>query len=200
LHRLFAAARKERGTIEGIPAGYWWEGFLAFVFCTAERKGAALALRWEWIDLARLTATIPPQVRKGRTKAGQYRLWPEIVPLLVRIQEPQRELVFPWPKCERAYYTVYDRILRDAGLPVNRNAKTHCLRASHATWQAAVGADAAGALLHSDPATTRKHYIDVRHLPPVENKLFVPWTGEQVEFRLPSSELPAELDQSLAWI
>jgi hypothetical protein len=65
--------------------------------------------------------------------------------------------------------------LERAGLPNDSRHKTHCLRCSHATWLAVMGGNPSAALMHSDPATTQKHYIDSRLCPPVQPKLFVPW-------------------------
>lgn len=172
---LFEACRWEPGKIAGIRAGWWWEAFLAFVLSTSERLGASLATRWEWLDLALLSVTIPPLVRKGGRKAGHYELWPEIVPLIERIKMPPRELVFPWDRSESCYFYRYGRILERAGLPNAPNWKTHSLRCTHATWRQMAGGDASRTLTHSDPATTRRHYIDVRHLPKDDVRLPVPW-------------------------
>lgn len=177
LRRLFASAAKERGRIAGIPAELWWTSYLAFVFSTSERKGAALAVRISWLDFDRGSVTIPPSSRKGGRKWGVYPIWPELVPLLRQCiaADSGRELVWPWPKADRSYYTAYDRILLDAGIPVDRKHKTHALRVSHATWKAALGGDASRALGHSDPATTDRHYLDKTLIPADETKLFVPW-------------------------
>lgn len=180
LSALFRSAGKERGTIGGVPADLWWLSFLGFVWNTAERKTAALAVRPEWLSLDNqhfAKASIPPHVRKGRKKWGVYDLWPETVPMLRAVVEASRgsEVVWPFPYSPQSYYTRYNRILRDAGIPVNRKTKTHSLRVSHATWRTVAGGDATRQLGHSDPATTAKHYIDARMLPPDQTRLFIPW-------------------------
>lgn len=179
LRRLFRSASKERGRCGGVPADTWWCSFFAFVWSTAERKSAALAVRVQWIDFAAGTVTIPPQARKGGRKWGVYRLWPEVLPLLraALAAMPHRELMWPWDKCDGAYYTAYDRILRDAEIPVTRQTKTHGLRVSHATWLKVLGGDPTRALMHGDSATTQRHYLDPRLDPPDERRLFVPWAG-----------------------
>jgi integrase len=175
LRALFDSAMYEPGKIDGIRAGWWWQAYLAFVWSTAERRTAALSLRWEYCDIKSAVAVIPPQFRKGGKKAGVYRLWPEVVLLIERIAMPPREKVFPWSYSEGAYYYRYGRILERAGLPNDRKHKTHCLRCSHATWTAAFGGNATAALGHNSPETTQRHYIDVRLLPSEQRKLFVPW-------------------------
>ena len=175
LHRLFEAAMYEPGKIDGIRAGWWWQAYLGFVWSTAERRTAALSLRWEHCDLTAAVAMIPPQARKGGKRAGVYRLWPEVVLLIERIKMPPRELVFPWSYSEGRYYHNYGRILERAGLPADRKHKTHCLRCSHATWLQAIGGNATRALGHGSPETTNRHYIDSRLIPQEGPKLFVPW-------------------------
>lgn len=177
LRRLFRSAAKERGTICGIDAGLWWVSFLGFVWNSAERKSAALAVKVAWIDFGAGTCTIPPQVRKGGQKWAVYRLWPETLELLKRCLEaqPKREQMWPIDFCHESYYTRYNRILRDAGLPVDRRHKTHSLRCSHATHMEVAGGNPTKDLGHADPATTRRYYIDSRMMPDDNPRLFIPW-------------------------
>jgi integrase len=177
LRRLFASAAKERGRIGGVPADSWWVSHLAFLFCTAERKSAALSVRVEWLDLEHATCAIPANVRKGGRKPAIYHLWPELIELLKRslAYAPERELVWPWDRCEVTYYHRWSRILADAGLPGGPKRKAHSLRCTAATMLAALGGDAARALGHSSPETTAKHYIDDRLMPPETHRLCVPW-------------------------
>ena len=177
IRSLFRSASKERGEIAGIPADVWWTSFLAFVWTTAERKSAVLAVKVSWIDFGTRTCTIPPDVRKGGKKWACYRLWPETMVLLSSCLEskPNREQMWPIDFCHESYYTRYDRILKDAGIPVSRRTKTHALRCSHATWLSVMGGDPTKQLGHSDPGTTRKFYFDPRFTDKDQPKLFIPW-------------------------
>lgn len=175
LKKLFEAAAWEPGEICGIPARHWWVAYLAWLWGTAERFGATMALRWEWVDLDRAVASIPANVRKGRRKPATYALPEFTVAALRLIEEPKRELVFPWSSSEGCYYYRFGRILRRAKLPGGRKRKTHCLRVSHATWTKKLGGDPTAALLHSDAATTRRHYLDNALLPAANVPLFRPW-------------------------
>lgn len=180
LRAFFSSAGRERGAIDGIPAHLWCRSYFAFVFNTGERKTAALAVQIQWLDLINKTCCIPPDVRKGGLKWGRYPLWDETIPLLeacIAI-DPKRELVWPWPKCEGSYYVMYNRILRDAGIPVNRHTKTHCLRVSFATWTKVFGGDPSQALGHSSPDTFQKHYNDQKFTGSNQPKLFIPWQLE----------------------
>lgn len=177
LRRLFASAAKERGRVGGVPADLWWRSFLGFVWNTSERKSAVLAVQCTWLDMTRGLVTIPPNVRKGGRKWGVYQLWPELLPLIqdCLASTPPRELVWPWDRCEGSYYTSYNRILRDAEIPVSRKTKTHGLRVSHATWLKVAGGDPTAQLMHGDSATTQRHYLDPRLTQQPQPKLFVPW-------------------------
>jgi integrase len=177
LRLLFRSAAKERGHIAGIPSDLWWTSHFGFMFCTSERKSAALSVRIEWIDLERRVCSIPATERKGRRKAATYTLWEELIPLLRQLVavSPQRQLAWPWPFSEGRYYDHWGRIARDAGLPDDRKHKSHSLRVSHATWRQVAGGDSTRQLMHSDPSVTARHYIDRRMLPPDDTKLFIPW-------------------------
>lgn len=175
LARLFAAADLEGGRIDVVPARLWWRARLAFHWFTGERKGAVDALRQEWCDLARGKCWIPAHVRKGRRKPATYDLPPPLVACLSAIWQPPRALVFPWDRHRDVYWLRWNRILRNAGLPGGAKRKTHALRVSHASWRAKAGDDPSRALLHSDPATTRRHYLDPALLDEARTQLFVPW-------------------------
>lgn len=178
LRALFKSAEKERKAVAGIPGAIWWKSYLAFIWNTSERKSAALSVRIEWLDLERGQVSIPPATRKGGRKWGLYPLWEETIPLLrevIAAGPPNRELVWPWLLTEGAYYTSYGRILKDAGIPVNRKTKTHGLRCSHATYLQIAGGDPTAQLGHGDAATTQRHYLDAAMTRKPQPKLFVPW-------------------------
>lgn len=177
LRRLFRSAQKERGAIEGIPADQWWVSHLGFVWCTSERKSASLSVRVKWLDLDQRVCVIPAEYRKGRRKHGIYPLWPSLIPILRSVIAacPNRELVWPWPYDEVTYYNHFRRIAVDAGWPDDRKHKTHALRVGHATHLKIAGGDPTAKLMHGDVATTIRHYIDSRLIPPDENRLFIPW-------------------------
>lgn len=178
LVRLFNACRMQRGEIEGIEAWRWWFTIHGFWWCTAERIGATLAMRVEHVWLAERVAVLPASIRKGRRKPGVYSLWADLVEMLRSIlppNGPSRELVFPWPKHKTTLYYHYGKLLKQAGLPHDRYCKPHKMRVSHASWRDLIGEDATKALGHSDPATTRKSYIDPTLGRNDETKLFRPW-------------------------
>jgi integrase len=163
------------GHIDGIPACRWWRAFLAFVWNTSERRGAALAVRCDWIDWDRGIVQIPPQVRKGRKKSACYALWPETLLLMQQIRLPERELFWPWIGCEGTYWYQYGKLLKMAGIPNDRKHKTHSLRVSHNTWTKAMTGRHSPLLQHGSQATSERHYEDKKFTQEPPPRLFIPW-------------------------
>lgn len=188
LESLFTACGAEPGTIAGIPAGLWWQAFLAFVFTTSERREAALSLRWDWIDFEFRTITIPPKFRKGGKQAGNYPLNAALIPLLDRIQLPRRDKVFPWDRCDESYYNHYGRILKRAGLPNDRKHKTHCLRVTHNTLAKILTGRHSPLLQHKSEQTSSRHYEDRRFTRIEPPPLPVPWKEHAGIIPLPAVE------------
>lgn len=166
LAALFRGADLEGGLIGPVPARLWWQARIGFHWWCGARKGEVDKLRQEWCDLNRGVATIPAAARKGGRKPATYHLPEPLVVSLAAIWLPRRELVFPFPFEQCTYWLRWNRILRHAGLPSGRRSKTQALRISHATWRQQQGEDASRALMHSDPATTRRHYLDRSFEPP----------------------------------
>jgi integrase len=174
LQALFDAAKKMPGTVGPFLASCWWQTLLAWLWNTGERIGATTKMEWKHIDLRACTASLPASIRKFHRKPAMYHLWPAVVEMLERIKRPDG-LVFPWDKTVHTFYHHYDRLLKLAGLPGGRKRKAHAMRVSHATWTAFAGGDATRALLHDDPLTTKRHYLDPRMLPDTGVVLFKPW-------------------------
>lgn len=177
LRRFFRSCRKERGRIAGIPADIWCVSFFGFVFNTSERKSAALAVQIPWLDLDGKVCQIPPSVRKGGVKGACYSLWDETVALLREViaVDPRRSHVWPFDKCHESYYTLLNRILRDADLPIDRKHKTHAFRVTHNTHHKMATGQHSPNLGHSSSATSEKHYEDRRYTQKDGHRLFIPW-------------------------
>lgn len=177
LRRFFHSAGKERGAIGGVPADAWCLSFFAFIFNTSERKSAALAVEIGWMNLEGGVCSIPAEVRKGGIKPACYPLWPQTA-LLIReciASNPRRVHVWPWDRCHESYYTMVNRILRDAGLPVDRKHKTHALRVTHNTHHKLLTGNHSPLLGHSSSQTSEKYYEDKRFTAGDQPQLFIPW-------------------------
>lgn len=186
LAALFGAARNMPGRIGPFLASHWWFAFLATAWWTGERTTALLALRWQWLEGNVLY--VPGEVRKGGRKDACYRLPVECVARLVGLSGTS-PLIFPWPArqgqgcrkppgepgCTGTFYKHYDALLRAAGLPTGRYQKVQKVRRSHATWKKIMGGDPTRSLLHDDPSTTARFYLDAGLLDDDDQPLFVPW-------------------------
>lgn len=174
LARLYLAAGKMPGRVGPFLASAWWQALIAWLWCTGARIGETLAMEWEHVDLVAGVASLPAKIRKQRKKGAVYRIWPDVVALLAKLQRPSGK-VFIWERCQVTYYLHYGKLLKLAGLPTGRKRKSHAIRVSHATFVQAMGGDATKRLMHGDEATTRAHYLDRRFLPDSDVKLFRPW-------------------------
>jgi integrase len=181
LIRFFRSCSKERGKIGPVPADIWCLSFFGFVLNTSERKSAALAVEIRWLNLQDRVCVIPAEVRKGGIKPAVYPIWQETVPLLAACiaADPCRLRMWPWHKCHESYYTMLNRILRDAELPVDRAHKTHCLRVTHNTLTKVMTGQHSPLLGHSSPETSHRHYEDVRLTQKPSLPFFVPWLPQE---------------------
>ena len=184
LAALFDAAGRMEGRIGPFLASAWWFAFLATAWWTGERTAALLALRWQWLEGNVLY--VPGEVRKGGRKDAAYRLPVECMARLASLSG-QSPFIFPWPArrgqgarkadgnaCIQTFYRHYDLLLQSAGLPLGRYNKLQKVRRSHATWKEIMGGSATRSLMHDDPATAIRFYIDPG-LFDEEPPLFTPW-------------------------
>lgn len=174
LRRLFAAAQSMPGMVDPFRAAVYWPALLAWYWNSAERYGATFAMQQEHIDWDQGIASLPASIRKGSRKAATYRLWQSTIELMLPLKRPSGA-VFPWPFSKASYFLHWNKLLKMAGLPTGRHRKSQSMRVSHATHLTVAGADASKALKHSDPATTRKSYIDQRFIVDEGISLFKPW-------------------------
>lgn len=146
--------------------------FLVALF-TGQRRSNVQAMRWEHVNLARGTWTIPAEQTKA-SRAGKVRR-DHVVPLsaeaLAVLERRKGEApegaqwVFPSRRSKKHGHLVepksaWRRILERAGLPAGRDGNgltIHDLRRTMGSWQVAAGAPLTviGALLgHRSPSTT----------------------------------------------
>lgn len=160
LAAIFSECRRCRGYACGIPISIWMTGLLGFGWNTSERIGATLQTRFDMIDFSRGSIIVPAEIRKKGQSDELYELWPEVVETMLEIKSYGHKLIFPMDFCISALYHRYKKILQRAGLPDGRKYMFHCVRVTHGTWVEALGGNASLALRHSNPATTKRHYID----------------------------------------
>lgn len=143
----------------------WWKSFILFLFDTGTRLSAALEVRTEDLDLTRSLVVLRAQ--HAKTGVEQVlRLSQQTVAELRALNPQPGKLVWFWGYRRRKLFTDLELILEEAGLPVGRDRKFHCIRKTTATLTAAAGRPdlSQHTLGHTTPTMTRS-YIDLRAMP-----------------------------------
>jgi integrase len=155
---LINAAKRRRGDIGPVPAWWFWCTILQCAWQTAERIGGLLALRWRDVDLDARRVTFDGATRKGGTKTIVRSITPELARLLGKHRRGDDDLVWPWleHRLPGSLWVSLQLLGRTAGVAVHG---FHAIRKSAGSYVAAAGGDATEYLSHSDPSTTRQHYL-----------------------------------------
>lgn len=180
LWSLWKAARNYPAAIGGIPGKIYSVALLDLLWYTGERLGAVWQLERGDIDLAGRWITFRHRKARGRV---QLRRLPRaaarsLAALLAVSPGASPFAVFGQ---QTSLYHHLNRLLRSAGIPVDRRHKFHCLRRSHASWLHQRGGNASESLGHSDAKITADYYLDPRVAVPAQpaDSLFSPsgWWG-----------------------
>jgi integrase len=165
LKLLWEFLQRLPGSIAGIPAADWFTSLVAAFWDTGARKGEIFGMRTAHLDLRGGFMVAKAETVKGGMEDRLYRIRPSTVDLILRIYDPRREFVWPWPWSESIFYDRLGEIMLKNGLPDDRYHKTHILRKSVATHLLVEGGNPQQALGHSTAAMTRA-YVDPRIAPP----------------------------------
>lgn len=157
--RLVAAGRERRGTIGGVPAGWFWAVLLRVGFYSGERIGSVLAVTWADIDLDRGLILFPGERRKGQVADILRPIPAEVVEELREHQGDPGARVFPWDRRPISVYNSLRALAVQAGVTPRG---FHGLRKAAASYVAAAGGDASAFLAHENPRLAARHYIDPR--------------------------------------
>jgi integrase len=169
--RLIRLAKQRIGKIDGRPAAWWWSTILYAAWCTGERIGALLEVRWQDVDLESGHVLFRAETRKGRSSDIQRAIAPDLVQMLRSHAGQPGDPVWRW---DRAYHSLWPslRLLcRRAGV---RGTGFHRLRKASASYVALGGGDATEHLGHASPEMTRQHYLDPRITSPKTALDFLP--------------------------
>jgi excisionase family DNA binding protein len=158
LAKLMDTIGKLKGDCQGIPANLWWESLHRCLWDSGLRIGALLQLKWSDIDLDRGVMCVRAETQKDREEQ-QHVLKPTTVAVLLKMQQPVRELVFGMPITYPSLFYKYKAILKLAGLPHDRRSMFHRMRKTVASYYEREGGNATSLLGHSNRKTTMK-YID----------------------------------------
>lgn len=172
IRQLFEAVQQERAMIGKVKARDWWRALLLLLWDSGERIGAAMAIRWQDVDLVNGWLHVPAEVRKGGSRDRVYKLSPETVAAMRAIKKSPG-LCFPWPYCKTYLWTRMGIICERAGLPSTGRDKFHRVRRTVASYYEAAGGNATELLGHSSRKVT-KAYLDKRivGVPDATSKLF----------------------------
>lgn len=156
---LLRQALRKRPPMRGTPLKphLFFSSLIRCCWETAERIGSHLALEWQDVDLAQRFVVFRAEGRKGATRDIMRPISPQLAEWLEQIRTAEGEKVWPWLIDKSGLWHHFDMLCRRSGV-VNRGF--HGLRKSAASYVAAAGGDATQLLDHSNPAITKRHYLD----------------------------------------
>ena len=149
----------------GLARSKWWSSLFLFLYDTGARISSALAVTPADIDLDRGLVVL----RSDTSKVGLeqvLRLSQQTVGAIREHFDPQAKRVWYYGWHTRQIWEHLKEILRDAGLPFDRNRKFHCFRRTCATLTAAAGRlDLAQSTLGHTTGYMTRNYIDQQAAP-----------------------------------
>ncbi len=170
--RLKEVARQLTGTVASVPAAIWWTAWIEVLSSVGSRITATmLAKRTDFAGDALLLRRENQKQKKDQRLALPPRAAAAVERLLASHDGP---LIFPWPhdpgrpgrprkwKCLMGHFQ--RRIVRPAGLTLEKGVKSRQFRRTVATLIDERGGDAQKLLGHGSPKTTER-YKDRRRMP-----------------------------------
>jgi len=172
---LIRAGRRRLGTIGPVPAPWFWPTLIWAAWCTGERIGALLHVRWEDVDLERRSIVLLGEHRKDHVTTIERSITAELVAAL-RPQARPTGLVWPWLEHRKpnSIFASMKALCVSAGV---QPRGFHAIRKASGSYVQAAGGDASAHLGHRNPKTTKDHYLDTRitgqqsgldYLPPLD--------------------------------
>ena len=194
--KIVQRARFRRGTVQWVPAKWFWPTLVKTCFFTGERISSVLALTWADVDLDKAAILFPGARRKGQTRDIIRPIPSDLVIDLRSHAGSALERVFPWDRNPTSIYNSLHLLAEQAGV-IPRGF--HGFRKSAASYVAAGGGNVSTFLAHENPRLAARYYIDPRiagipsslHLlPPVDPPPAPPEVPELMEV-LPFARRPA---------
>lgn len=169
--RLIRLAKTRIGTVDGKPAAWWWSTLLYAAWCSGERIGALLELRWCDVDLDARQMLFRAETRKGRSADIQRAITPDLAKMLKTQEGKPDALVWRW---DRHYHSLWKSLQLLCRRACVRGTGFHKMRKASASYVALGGGDATEHLGHASPDITRQHYLDPRITSPKQAIDFLP--------------------------
>ena len=157
--RLLDTIDRQEGCFCDVPRSLWWKSLVLVCLDTGERITAIREARWDWFSDEWFQ--VPAEARKGSRRDRSYRLSNETLGHLEAIRLVSPSKPFPWPYCEMYIWSLYGKLLEEAGLPAGRRDKFHKIRRTTGSVAHAAGMDAQEVLDHQYRRTTNR-YLDPR--------------------------------------
>jgi len=160
--QLLRTIKTRPGHWYGVPVSLAWEIGLLTIWDTAARVGSLLGADLSHVDLQQRTWRVPAEHLKGRRRDRLFRLHPQTVDAISRslVNGRTTTKLFPYPYQRREVFLHLKCLLRDAGLPFDRQHLFHCLRRTAESYAAAArGIEWAAAAVGHSAAVARKSYI-----------------------------------------
>lgn len=160
IEKLVGVASRAKGTISGVPAGWWWQTLLTWCWESGCRIGETLAVTWDRVDLADRRVLLVAETRKLKTRDIERRISPELAELLSRHARDDESRVWHWDRCHTYLWVTLSDMCKRAGITPRG---FHGLRKAAASYYAQAGGNPVDLLDHSDGgALYQKHYRDTR--------------------------------------
>jgi integrase len=169
IDRMMEAIDAERLPVGSISPPLFWRALMLVIWDTGERIGALMALTWDQVDLDGGWVRFVAETRKGAMEDNLLPIAADTRDALRKIRPRSAvgsDLVYRWPYSATYIYRRLGRIMRQAGLPDNRQYKFHVVRKSVASHYEAAGGNATDLLKHSSRKVTMS-YLDPRIVKPV---------------------------------
>lgn len=168
---LIRTAKERRGIVGGQPAAWWWSTLLYAAWCSGERIGALLELRWQDVDLDGRQLLFRAETRKGRSTDIQRAITIDLAQMLRSHQGEPDAKVWLWDRDYTSLWPSLKLLAKKAGV---RGTGFHRMRKASASYVALGGGDATEHLGHSSTEMTRQHYLDPRITSPKQAIDYLP--------------------------
>jgi integrase len=143
---------------------------------TGERIGSHLRLRWSEVDLDACRITFLGETRKDGISTIQRQIHPDLAKQLRLHRRGDTDLVWPWldHRLINSLFESFRLMCLRAGVSPRG---FHAIRKASGSYVKAGGGDPTEHLSHSNPKTTKDHYLDVaitgqqsalNYLPPLD--------------------------------
>ena len=157
---LVKAARERVRKIGPVPGDWFFATLIQAAWYTGARIGALLAVEWQDIDWERGTMTFRGEHSKGGVKTLIRQIPASLLEELRSGRRAPTERVWPWNDYRVGQTSIGTALTMICWTADVKPRGFHAIRRASGSYVAAAGGDASEHLAHSNPKTTRDHYLD----------------------------------------